>query len=240
MRLTSIKITQLFEIFDYDISFKNSENVLIITGPNGFGKTMVLNIIYNLFNRRFAFFQKLVFQQIIIYLNESISIVINKTIIDSKSHIGFSFFENNNEIETFEYSNKIETDIGRNIQRYLPVRRIEPDKWLDNRTGQILTIEDLINEYEEHLPEEVSKNLLKIKSKRSNEILDSIQVHLIREQRLFKKVQNTERSYREEKEESIMIETIQTYSKELKHLIAEFSQKSFFQTQELDSSYQID
>ena len=34
-----------------------------------------------------------------------------------------------------------------------------------------------------------------------------------------------------------MIETIQTYAKELKQLISEFSQRSFFQTQELDSSY---
>ena len=68
-------------------------------------------------------------------------------------------------------------------------------------------------------------------------ILDSIQVHLIKEQRLFKKAQNTERNYREEKDQTVMIETIQTYSKELKQLILEFSQKSFIQTQELDSSY---
>ena len=45
MRINSIKIEKLFEIFDYDISFSTNENVLIITGPNGFGKTMILNII---------------------------------------------------------------------------------------------------------------------------------------------------------------------------------------------------
>ena len=43
MKINSIKIENLFEIFNYDISFKENENVLIITGPNGFGKTMVLN-----------------------------------------------------------------------------------------------------------------------------------------------------------------------------------------------------
>ena len=237
MRITSIKINQLFEIFDYDIYFKSSENVLIITGPNGFGKTMVLNIIFNLFNRRFVFFQKLVFEKITVVLDKNISIIIIKNFKDDKSIISFSFLEGETELETFDYSNKLETDIGRNIQRFLPVRRIEPDRWIDNRTGRILTMEDLLNEYADQLPEEVSKNLLKIKSEKVNEILDSIQVHLIREQRLFKKVPSTERNYREEKEESIMIETIQTYSKELKQLISEFSQRSFFQTQELDSSY---
>ncbi len=237
MRINTIKIEKLFEMFDYNISFSGNENVLIITGPNGFGKTMVLNIIFNLFNRRFVFFQKLVFEKITVSLNENISIVINKKTLDNKPSVSFSFFDGKKEIETFDYSNKLETDIGRNIQRYLPVRRIEPDKWIDNRTGRLLTIDELLNEYADQLPEEISKNLLKIKTEKANEILSSIQVHLIREQRLFKKMQSVERNYREEKEQLIMIDTIQTYAEELKQLISEFSQKSLIQIQELDSSY---
>ena len=237
MKINSIKIENLFEIFNYDISFKPNENVLIITGPNGFGKTMVLNIIFNLFNRKFIFFQKLVFNNITLCLDENIKITISKTIEDDKPKISFSFIENGIEIEKFDYSHKLETDIERNIQRFLPVHRIAPDKWIDNRTDRILTIDDLLNEYADQLPDEISKNILRIKSERVNAILDSIQVHLIREQRLFKKAQNVERNYREEKEQTVMIETIQTYSKDLKQLILEFSQKSFIQTQELDSSY---
>jgi predicted ATP-binding protein involved in virulence len=237
MKINSIKIENLFEIFNYDISFKPDENVLIITGPNGFGKTMVLNIIFNLFNRKFIFFQKLVFYNITLCLDENIKITISKTIEEDKPKISFSFIEKGVEIEKFDYSQKLETDIERNIQRFLPVHRIAPDKWIDNRTDRILTIDDLINEYADQLPDDISKNILRIKSERVNAILDSIQVHLIREQRLFKKAQNAERNYREEKEQTVMIETIQTYSKELKQLILEFSQKSFIQTQELDSSY---
>ena len=56
MKINSIKIENLFDIFSYDISFKKEENVLIIRGPNGFGKTMILNIIFNLFNRQFLFY----------------------------------------------------------------------------------------------------------------------------------------------------------------------------------------
>ena len=239
MRINSIKIEKLFEIFDYDISFSANENVLIITGPNGFGKTMILNIIFNLFNRKFIFFQKLVFEKITLSLDENILIVITKTVEDSKPNTNFSFIQDNKVIEKFDYSNKFETDFERYIQRYLPIQKFSSDKWLDNRTGKLLTMEDLLNEYSDKLPDEFSKSLLKIKSKRVNDILDSIQVHLIREQRLFKKAQNQnlERNYREEKEQTVMIETIQTYAKELKQLISDFSQKSFVQTQELDSSY---
>lgn len=237
MKINSIKIENLFEIFNYDISFKPGENVLIITGPNGYGKTMILNIIFNLFNRKFLFFQKLVFDKITLYLDENTKIIISKTFENSKPITSFSFFENENEIEKFDYSHKLEADFERNIHRFLPVRRIAPDKWMDDRTDRVLNIDDLLNEYADQLPDEISKNILHINSVKVNLILDSIQVHLIKEQRLFKKAQNIERHYREEKEQTVMIESIQTYAEELKQLIWEFSQKSFIQTQELDSSY---
>jgi len=80
MKINSIKIKHLFEILNYDISFKTDEKVLIITGPNGFGKTMILNIIFNLFNRKFLFFQKLVFEEITLCLDENIKISISKII----------------------------------------------------------------------------------------------------------------------------------------------------------------
>jgi len=243
MKINSIKIDKLFEIFDYNIPFNNKENLLIITGPNGFGKTMILNIIFSLFNRKFIFFHKLVFERITICLDNNTSIVISKNVENEKPNVKFTFVQNDKIIETFDYSSKLEIDIERTIQRYLPVAKIEIDKWIDHRSGRILTIDDLINEYADQLPDEVSKNLLKIKSKKINAILDSIKVHLIREQRLFRKVQTSERNYRaernyrEEREQTIMIETIQTYANELKQLIAQYSQKSFIISQELDSSY---
>jgi predicted ATP-binding protein involved in virulence len=237
MKINSIKIENLFEIFDYNISFGGNENVLIITGPNGFGKTMVLNIIFNLFNRNFLFFQKLVFKNIELCLNDDIRVLITKNGEDVKSVVGFLFSQGQEEIERVTFSEKSESDIERNIQKFLPFRAMGPDRWMDMRTQRVVTTEDLLNEYSNQLPDEFSKTLFRVKSERANKILDSIQVHLIREQRLFKKVQNTGKDYREEKQQTIMIETIQTYANELKQLIAQFSQQSFIQTQALDSSY---
>jgi predicted ATP-binding protein involved in virulence len=75
MKLTKIEIKGLFDLFDYDIPLTNEENLLIITGPNGFGKTMILNIIDSLFNNKLEFFQKLVFKSItILEINKKISI----------------------------------------------------------------------------------------------------------------------------------------------------------------------
>ena len=119
----------------------------------------------------------------------------------------------------------------------MPVHRIAPDKWIDHRNDQIVELDELLVYYADQLPAEFSKNLLRINSKRANEILDSINVHLIREQRLFKKVINPERNYRSERDQTIMIETIQTYASELKKLIIERTQQSFFISQNLDSTY---
>ena len=87
LNIESLEITGLFEIFNYTIEYPKDESVLIITGPNGFGKTQVLNILFNLFNRKFVFFQNLVFEKIIVRLNEGISIEVSKKEIKASGEI---------------------------------------------------------------------------------------------------------------------------------------------------------
>lgn len=237
MKIRSIKIKKLFELFDYDASFNNNENVLIIAGANGFGKTTILNIIYNFFNRKFQFFQKLVFEKITINLDDNISIVIFKKVENNEPNVKFRFAQNDETIETVNYSSKIEQKIERLIERTLPVSKIDFDRWVDHRNEISLTTDDLINKYADQLPDEIIKKVLKIKQEKTNLILDSIKVHLIREQRLLKKVITAKRDYRGFKEKPIMMETIQSYANELRELITEYSQKSFKISQELDSTY---
>lgn len=255
--VSSIKIEGLFEMFNYKIEYPTSENVLIITGPNGFGKTQVLNILFSLFNRKFLFFNKLVFDKITVCLTGNIKIVIDKISTSKelqiefndfgeepksekvpKRDLKFSFYENDEEIEVFNYSVDLDENLIRTIDRYLPmVTRLTIDKWIDRRSDQVLGLDELLQIYADQLPAEISKNLLRIKTQKANEILNSINVHLIREQRLFKKVSNPEKNYRGEREQTIMIETIQTYANELKDLILDKSQQSFIISQSLDSTY---
>ena len=231
MRINSIKIENLFDIFDYDISFKNDENVLIITGPNGFGKTMILNIIFSLFNRQFIFFQKLVFDKITLLLDENISIIITKRSEKDKGFVMFSFYQNGELIDNIDYLDKSSVntnEVSRSIQRYLDG---------PSYSAIIGTGLKLFDDYVDTIPNELNSSKFKIESKEINEILDSIQVHLIREQRLFKESKSVDTYNKADKGQTLMIETIQTYAHELKQLISVFSEKSFAQTQELDSSY---
>ncbi len=221
--IKSIKIEKLFEIFDYNIEYPADGNVLIITGPNGFGKTQVLKILYNLFNRKFTFFKTLVFENITIYLNDNISINISKSINEpEKKDVIFTILNGTEKIDNFIYTSYI-NNIPKNLFE------IEDDKWLDRITNEILDMDEVISRY--------ADKIFNFESEEANAILDSINVHLIREQRLFKSPSFREQTFIKKNNHFRMIETIQTYSDELRNLISEHTQKLFFISQSLDSTY---
>ncbi|MGL5603297.1 MAG: AAA family ATPase [Silvania sp.] len=60
MKLKRISVTNLFGLLNYEIDFTKSDTI-IITGPNGYGKTMLLKIIDNIFNKNIPFFLQLNF-----------------------------------------------------------------------------------------------------------------------------------------------------------------------------------
>jgi predicted ATP-binding protein involved in virulence len=99
MKINRLKIKGLFDLFDYDLDFTNEENLKIITGPNGFGKTMILNILYSLFNRQFSFFHKLVFEQIEVFFENDYRVEITKKEAEAPEETKLNqspFSQNNN------------------------------------------------------------------------------------------------------------------------------------------------
>ena len=76
--LESIAIKKLFGLFDYHIKFDTVENITILTGPNGYGKTTILNIIYHFFNRDSEYFQKLNFASITFYFQNQKTVELKK------------------------------------------------------------------------------------------------------------------------------------------------------------------
>ena len=103
MKINRLKIKGLFDLFDYDLDFTNEENLKIITGPNGFGKTMILNILYSLFNRQFSFFHKLVFEQIEVILENDYRVEITHQRSQSnRQFILMRLFEREHELPSSE------------------------------------------------------------------------------------------------------------------------------------------
>jgi energy-coupling factor transporter ATP-binding protein EcfA2 len=59
MKLARISIEKLFGEFDYDIELNQESGITILTGPNGYGKTTILNIIYHLLTDDMEYFDTL-------------------------------------------------------------------------------------------------------------------------------------------------------------------------------------
>ena len=232
--IKSIEIIGLFDLFDYDIKYPTQENVLILTGPNGFGKTQILNIVFNLFNQNFLFFDKLVFKKITVRLSGNIEIVVDKTEVE-KLHI--LFYENDEELEVLNIWKDIEQ--LKTFDRKIESRRIVLNtKEEDSDLPKFSNAQDVFDRYRDYFREGgFPQNLLEIKNRRVHEILDSVNTHLIREQRLFKKVEQSRRQATRRNDETVMIETIKVYADELKVLMSEKFQDSFNVSQELDRTY---
>jgi predicted ATP-binding protein involved in virulence len=256
MNISRLKIKGLFDLFSYDIPLNTNNELTIITGPNGFGKTMILNILYSLFNRRFFFFQQLVFSRIEIFFEKEYRIVIEKTtktvirqqaisfdneVIEAekeKSSVHFDFFKQNQVIEGFDYSTKQEEELARHIERYIPLQRITEDQWIDRRTDKILFLDEILHEYRNVLSEKRLKGIgnYNLKNEEANKLLNSLNIHLIKEQRLLKQSNSLKRNF-PDKAETFLTNTIQEYAEDLSLLIKRTVDESFQITRELDSTF---
>lgn len=93
--IQSLKITNLYYIYSYEIDFANDENVLILTGPNGFGKTTILQIINHLCSLKLWYFYLLPFDKIEIFFDANYSLLINKLNKDGRNYGDVEFLLSN-------------------------------------------------------------------------------------------------------------------------------------------------
>lgn len=82
--LNKLEIEGLYGLYDYTLDFTQGENtrLKIITGPNGYGKTTIMQLIYALFSKDTKEFSKIPFSRVVFYIDDYIIRVrqIRKTI----------------------------------------------------------------------------------------------------------------------------------------------------------------
>lgn len=244
--LRSIKITKLFGRFDYELSFSN-EGIMIITGPNGYGKSTILRIINNFCNSTLDKVLAYTFKKLIIVGdNGSVQIVKNK---------------NNFKINDFElpYPNE-NWDRRHGMPPFL--RRIDYDEYIDIRTSEKIKLmgrvpkqlrfwnDDIVEQsfafsildaYEGELSSKKIKNKME-ELNRAFELIKAVQkdigkVHFIQEQRLIEKreIPEDERRYNQPKAEYVTV--INENSDKLKAELAEIMKRHSALSSNLDSTY---
>lgn len=212
--LTKIKIEGLFNQFNYEIELKDN-GLTILTGPNGYGKTTLLKIIYAFAVKDVGFFFKLPFK-IIVLTQETSEIKLSKT---EENTLVIQL--DNGEPISYKYSDIIK-EINRGLENS-PYHRVDESRWMDRRTNTFYTFENLIQQWPEIDPE------IQVKFQMPT-IGD---VYLIKEQRLIKNIATIRTHHAFEE----MSNTIEEYALELSKNLNDILATASKIGQELDSSF---
>lgn len=220
--ITSLEIKELFCRFDYTFHTKDG-GVTIVTGPNGYGKSTILQIIDAISNKKINFFYTLEFKSIKCSFDNNNSVEIKKS----------------NEDITFNgklLSKKVISSMDFTRKRPSYIRRVASNEWIDIRTGGVIFPDDFIEidivELIDSISEDDEKNNLIDISTILNNMSDwSGKTRLISDQRLIK------RSYTRGRDEEDFSETVLELPDELKKKINSVLSDYSAQANKLDSTY---
>lgn len=232
MELRKLIINGLFGHFNHVVKFKDG-NITIITAPNGYGKTVCLKVIDAIFNRKLFFLCDLQFTSIELHTSKG-TLLVKKDIDGAPNTIslGHSEVDGQHEYqEDYEFSKNKKHPIH-GIEAHIPfLHRIGPREWEDHRTEEILTLEDVLTNYSEYLPDSfTSKNY----PNWFTEFSSSLKAHFIQDQRLIQRKSQAQRSRRKS-----FIDTIEKYADELSDLIKRSGFSSSRTSQQLDTTFPV-
>lgn len=194
MRISQISINDLFGIFNHTIPFRTPERVTIIHGPNGVGKTTVLKLINDLFSLKFNSLRTTPYSMITIdFTSPNAQLIVERESgrrTKADINLKFTYKESGSKKET---AIKHTTDLRRLSSRFPinaiediidPLDQIGPEEWLDEATGDILNLDEVLQKYGDKLPFNIPLDYKSIQPW-LKQLLESLQTHFIQTQRLF-------------------------------------------------------
>lgn len=238
MKISQFKVENLFNSFTHVIDFKNETGITLMLGQNGLGKTVMLNLIKSIFSYNFDKVLDACFSKVVITFDNNNKIELEQRIEKDNIHdLIFYYYEKDNLISQdslhsmAENSDKAMREIREYILPYY--RRFDENEWVDRRSGERCTTNELILLHNDLIPKEILTKWRKYPIWLTD-VIDLFNVNLIETQRLLTTVQIEERYSRPHKEYR---NTVEEYSKEL---LAEINAKLASSTElaaKLDRTY---
>lgn len=214
MTIKKIRILGLFGTFNHEIRLEN--NVVIIMGENGVGKTITLRMIESIFTRNFDYLISKEFEKIIISFNKE-TWTIKRNLNNDKqySEYGLCIKSSKKNTEPFIVTASM-------LMPRIPsiFERVGEDKWYNRRMGEYYTRAELFERYGSESP------ILNCPEWYSHQCQQN-KVTLIRTQRLY---QHTGRDERQ-------MLSVRKYSRDLSTLMQEEISKVAKSTGDLDRTF---
>lgn len=106
MNIDRVRVRGLFDHFDHDLEFRTDERVMIVIGPNGFGKTTTLRLIDTLFNQSLIRLAEMSFRSVEVSFDQG-SLIVEKEDLteqdDDGPELKFIFQDGSGTAHEFHY-----------------------------------------------------------------------------------------------------------------------------------------
>ncbi|MGM0770132.1 MAG: AAA family ATPase [Halobacteriota archaeon] len=194
MKIKRIIVKNLFGTFDHDIPLNTDEHITILHGPNGIGKTVLLQMLNSLFRSNYYELYRVPFSRLIVEFSDRSKLIVNKKLHleENVNHVP----ENNTYRELrFEllrpgkkklrYTLK-PIDISEvfstfKVEHMIPeLEKIDENTWVHFPTQEKLTSEEIMNLFSDRLPQKRKDEPAWLKN-----VLGLVNICFIRTQRLL-------------------------------------------------------
>lgn len=240
LRVQSIRVDRLFDLFDPRVDLKLAERVTILHGPNGVGKTMLLRMVNALLDGRYSLFQRVPFRRFALELTDDSRVelapVSAKPSKKQRPLLRLILFRAGKEVDRHDVSaNQDVLSMAEAVTGRFPwVRRIGDDLWTDDREPGLLSAEDIVSRYANDFPTRLRPEKNSSDPSWLNDLRSTVRVHLIEAQRLLRVTYDDPRRYRTGPRSLF---TVLDYARDLKAIINDTMARYGQQSQSLDQSF---
>lgn len=196
--LTSVAVERLLGQFDHSFDFPEDWEFVILHGPNGIGKTKLLELINATLGGNPLKLATIPFERATFSFDDGAVLRVfweqaTPTKGDTNEETAtrrfvFELTRPDEEVRTWAAPTASSAEIRRLAQiidRDFPVTRISPDKWRDIPSGDILTSLELVTRYNAFLPIERRQSLIWTEDNPVAQFMRNLSVYFIETQRLL-------------------------------------------------------
>lgn len=239
VRIKSIKVTGLFGLYDHQVTLKE-DRVTVIHGPNGVGKTVFLKLTNAFLKGRYNEIARVSFKAFeILFDDGSVARINVEDETTTPKRVQLTFEANASAIDsvTIDGESLNTQRLAHQISEASPyISQIGPDEWIDRRTEEVFSGDELVARAVDFVPKDVKKWAAK-EPRGLRELRSRINVHLIEAQRLIRLTATSpEWKYRPGGDRTTMA-TVQEYSRDLKRRLETTLANYAKQSQKLDQSF---
>ncbi|MCQ3814988.1 MAG: AAA family ATPase [Acidimicrobiaceae bacterium] len=250
-KIVQITVNGLLGRFDHSIEFNPTWRLLILHGPNGVGKTHLLELIHAVFSQRYGRLARIPFRSVEFTFDDNCKIEISRNsaehsplplehpyelrkVHESTAELFLNLTVPAAEPIKHQFTLSLRAEDRRlfsRLEREYPVEQIGYDLWIDHGTGEQLESYEILERYgASHMIEPNFSDM----PLEMTEVFEGQNVHLIDTQRLLNP---SRRGRRHRRGYGFRQSTVVTYAEDLSRRLGEALASNSRTSQQLDRSF---